>query len=155
MTGGLMLSTVTPTTAERAGASFARASKDAMTGSGFSTIWIVATTWTLAAVILSVISTGFTSIAAARPSLKPSWSKACTVPATVISQVTVVIMLLPGARGDGDGGEGEGGGGEGGGADGGGGEDGSGGSAGSGELGGTAGIAHRLQERRQRLRIAR
>merc|ERR1719353_2198327 len=97
----------------------------------------VASTWTLAAVMASVIVEGGTPAKLARPALKPSWSKVSTVPATVISHCTVGCVNSPGVSGgSGGGGEGPGGGGVGGGGAGRGGGGAGGGGVGGGGVGG-------------------
>ena len=84
-TGAPTLSTAMPTASVRAVALLASHCTEASTFVALlvSTVLIVASTRTLAAVMASEMASEATPTADARPSLKPFWSNASTVPATV------------------------------------------------------------------------
>ena len=104
-TGASTRSTATPTASVRAVALLASARTAASTLAG-SSVLIAATTWTLAAVTESEMPEAGTPSEAARPALKPSWSRLSTVPATVTVSSTMGWKLAPGGSGGSGGGGG-------------------------------------------------
>ena len=139
--GAATLSIVTPTAIDRAEESLTRAFTEATTLAAFSVTFMLAATFTLAAVTVTVTAAGVTPIDAARFVLKLATSKLSTVPATVNIRATLVSHAPPGVSGGGEGGgDGNGGGGLGKGDGGGGDGDGDGGGDGGGGDGGGGGM---------------